>query len=61
MISSTLILMDYALPVRGALELIERLMKDPRYRQIPKFVWSAMQLTGDFERWLDSVGFLHYE
>src|ERR1700753_1758473 len=36
-----LILMDVAVPGRGALELLERLMHDPRYRQIPKFIWGT--------------------
>jgi CheY-like chemotaxis protein len=46
------ILMDSAVPVRGALDLLERLMSDPRYRQIPKFVWSAARLPGGFESYL---------
>jgi CheY-like chemotaxis protein len=46
--------MDYALPVRGALELIDRLMQDARYREIPKFVWSAVQLPGSLELCIDS-------
>ncbi|HEV2482233.1 MAG TPA: response regulator [Puia sp.] len=54
------ILMDYALPVRGALELLERLTQDPRYRQIPKFIWSAVGLPGGVEAYLNlgARGFL---
>jgi CheY-like chemotaxis protein len=56
----TMILMDYALPVRGALELLEGLMHDPRYRQIPKFIWSAAGLPGGMEPYLNlgARGFL---
>lgn len=46
------ILMDHALPVRGALELLERLMHDPRYSQIPKFIWSAMGRPAGAEAYL---------
>lgn len=49
----TVILMDYALPVRGAVELLERLMDDTRYRQIPKFIWSAAGLPGGIEAYLN--------
>ena len=56
----TVILMDYALPVRGALELLDRLTSDPRYRQIPKFIWSAAGLPGGIEPYLNlgARGFL---
>lgn len=55
-----MILMDAAVPVRGALELLERLMNDPRYRQIPKFIWSATGLPGGIEPYLHlgAKGFL---
>jgi len=46
------ILMDLGLPVRGAIELLERLMNDTRYQQIPKFIWSAAGLPGGLESYL---------
>lgn len=49
----TVILMDHAVPARGALELLERLMHDPRYLQIPKYVWSAARLSGGMEAYLN--------
>lgn len=55
-----MILMDHALPVKGALELLECLMHDPRYKQIPKFIWSAVGMTGGAEAYLSlgARGFL---
>jgi len=49
-----LILMDYALPSTGAPAVIERLTNDPRYKSIPKFVWSAAQLPEGIETSLRS-------
>jgi CheY-like chemotaxis protein len=48
-----MILIDYAVPVRGAIELLERLRHDPRYRQIPKFIWSAVGLPGGVQSFLE--------
>ena len=37
----SLILLDYKMPVMGAIDVLERLKEDPLYLGIPKVVWSS--------------------
>jgi CheY-like chemotaxis protein len=49
----SLILLDYSLPLMSADQILDALSKKPRYRGIPKLVWSTSNKTEYVRRCLE--------